>query len=639
MIIATAGHVDHGKTLLVKALTGVDADRLPEEKKRGMTIDLGFAFLPIAPSETVGFVDVPGHERFVHNMLAGVTGIDFVLFIVAADDGPMPQTREHLAILDLLGISHGAVALTKIDRVLASRIPDVQAEIATLFSSTSLARFPVFPVSAITGEGVEALRAHLLSEARNWRPQKPTGNFRLAIDRCFTISGAGMIVTGTAVAGSVATGDSVRILRPALTLRARTIHAQNTASPTGQAGQRCAINLAGTSLKHGLIERGDWIVTGDVPEAVQKFDARIRVLNSELQPLAHWTSVHVHLGAADVTGRVAILEGAGIAPGTEAFVQVVLDRPIGALGGDGIIIRDQSAQRTIGGGRVVDIFPPLRGRAKPARLAYLSAMNTQDTAAAYSTLLRAAPRGLNLTRFAQNRNLTASEAAQTFKSFPTRSVQTSAGTIGFSSDNWNQLKTTFIDALRSLHRRSASVLPSENQVLSEAKLRLPKEVAVALAAELIKDTAIVREASGVRLKTHAAQLSPEDSSLWKKAETLLNAAVLRPPPLHDLAKALGVDPRKAESLLHHMTGLGLLVRVSANRFFLPAGLHSLAQFTEEIGASNRGMITGAALRDRAGIGRALAIEVLEYFDRIRFTRRIGNEHQLLRKASQAFGGG
>ena len=637
MIIATAGHVDHGKTLLVKTLTGVDTDRLPEEKKRGMTIDLGFAYLPIESSETVGFVDVPGHERFVHNMLAGVAGIDFALFIIAADDGPMPQTREHLAILDLLGITNGAIALTKIDRVTDLRVQEVQDEIASLFASTTLARSPVFPVSAITGEGVEDLKAHLLGEARDWRPRKPAGNFRLAVDRCFSISGAGLIVTGTAVAGSLSVGNPVRVLRAGLTLRARTIHAQNAASPTGQAGQRCAINLAGSGLKHELIERGDWVVTGDVPEAVQKFDARLRILTTELRPLAHWTPVHVHLGAADVTGRVAILEGTSIAPGAEALVQIVLDRPIGTLYGDGLIIRDQSAQRTMGGGRVVDIFPPVRGRAKPARLAYLTAMNTDDAASAFSSLLLAAPRGLDLARFAQNRNLTEEEAAQIFVNASTRSVATPAGMCGFTPENWNRLKKALVEALTSLHRRTPAAIPSEERVLWEAGLRLPKEVAAALAAELTKEGIIVRSTSGVRLSTHVAQLSPADASLWKKTEALLNENKLRPPSLHEIADVLGMDPKKVESFLVRVARLGLLVRVAENRFFPPAGLRSLAQFTEEIAAANQGSVTGGALRDRTGIGRTLAIEVLEYFDRIKFTRRAGNEHHVLRPAREALG--
>ena len=637
MIIATAGHVDHGKTLLVKALTGVDADRLPEEKKRGMTIDLGFAYLPIETSETLGFIDVPGHERFVHNMLAGVAGIDFVLFIIAADDGPMPQTREHLAILDLLGVTKGAIALTKIDRVSATRRSEVREEIAQLFAPTTLANAPLFPVSAVTGEGIETLKAHLIAEARACPRRKPAGNFRLAVDRCFTISGAGAIVTGTAVSGSLSAGDAVRMLGAGFKLRARMIHAQNTASQTGCVGQRCAINLAGPELKPEKIERGDWVVTGYVPEPVQKFDARLRVLPSELRPLAHWTPVHVHLGAADVTGRVAILEGSAIAPGASGLVQIALDRPIGALFGDGLILRDQSAQRTIGGGRVIDIFPPVRGRAKPDRLAGLKAMENDDPRSALSLLLSFAPRGLNLNNFAQNRNLTAEEAAQLFTAASVRTVDVPTGALGFSPDHWKRLKTAVAESLATLHRRSPNVIPNEERLFLETGIRAPQELRSAVIAELVAENILVREPAGVRLRTHVAELSPADTLLWKKTDPLMKENPLRPPPLSEIGAALGMDAKKTESFLMRVSKLGLLVRVSDNRFFSPAALRQHAKFAEEIAASNGGAITAAKLRDRAEIGRALAIEVLEYFDRIKFTRRIGDEHRLLRSAREALG--
>ncbi len=640
MIVATAGHVDHGKTLLVKSLTGVDTDRLPEEKKRGMTIDLGFAYLP-AESETIGFVDVPGHERFVHNMLAGVAGIDYVLFIIAADDGPMPQTREHLAILDLLGIREGVVALTKIDRVSPSRVNEVRDEIAALLLPTTLSGAPVFPLSAMTGEGIEELKAHLFDAALQRPARTDGGNFRMAIDRCFSISGSGVIVTGTAVAGSVTTGDPVRVLHAGLTLRARTIHAQNSASETGRAGQRCAINLAGTGLKRELIERGDWVVTGDVPPPVHKFDARLRLLESQLRPLAHWTPVHVHHGAVDVTGRVAILQGASIAPGGSALVQLVLDRPVGTLYGDGLILRDQSAQRTIGGGRVIDIFPPARGRAKPDRLACLAAMENHDTGAAISALLNAASsvaqRGVNLSRFAENRNLTARQSSQIFAAASLKSVATPSGTLGFSSQNWSSFKSAIVETLTALHRRAANTIPNAERVFFDAGMRLPKEVIFALVAELSAEGILVRDPSGIRLRTHVPQLSPADAVLWKKTEALLNETPLRPPSLHEIAGVLALDPKKTESFLVRVSRLGWLARVAENRFFLPAGLRRHAAFVEEIAAGKNGAATGVTLRTRAGIGRTLAIEILEYFDRIKFTRRIGDEHRVLRSARDAIG--
>jgi selenocysteine-specific elongation factor len=637
MIIATAGHVDHGKTLLVKALTGVDTDRLPEEKKRGMTIDLGFAYLPVESAEPIGFIDVPGHERFVHNMLCGVAGIDFVLFIIAADDGPMPQTTEHLSILDLLHVPNGAVALTKVDRVVPSRVSEIQTEIAALLAGTALEGAPVFPVSAVTGEGIVELKNHLMHTARDCPPRAASGNFRLAIDRCFSIAGAGLVVTGTAVSGTVAVGDQIRVLEAKLSARVRTIHAQNTPLALGRAGQRCALNLAGAGLKHDLIRRGDWVVNGGVPDPVSKIDARLRILKSEQKPLAHWTPVHVHVAAADVTGRVAVLEGSSIAPGASALVQLVLDRPMGALRGDGFIIRDQSAQRTIGGGRVIDIFPPARGRAKPERLAYLTAMEDSDDQTALTSLLDAASHGLNLSKFAANRNLTSDEADRLVAGASMRVVTTSSGMLAFSRAQWDKLKAIALDTLAASHGNSPNTMGlSETGILGAAGKGLPREVALRVAAELLREGAVVKEASGVRLPTHLPKLDAADAALWRKVAPLLEQNPLRPPAVHEIAVAIGQDSKKVESFLVRASRLGLVVRVSVNRFFQPAALSKLRKIAETIAAdSNDHAVTAAAFRDCTKIGRTVAIEVLEYFDRIKFTRRVGDAHQIIRPAGDA----
>ncbi len=639
MIVATAGHVDHGKTLLVKALTGIDADRLPEEKKRGMTIDLGFAYWPVESAEPVGFIDVPGHERFIHNMLCGVAGIDFVLFIVAADDGPMPQTREHLAILDLLGVRSGAVALTKVDRVAPSRVNEVQTEIAALLTGTTLEGAPIIPVSAMTGEGIPELKHHLMCVARDCPARSESGNFRLAIDRCFSIAGAGLVVTGTAVAGSVAVGDQVRLLQAGISARIRSIHAQNTPSESGRAGQRCALNLSGAGLKDDLISRGDWVVTGDVPDPVSKIDARLRILKSEQQPLAHWTPVHVHLGASDVTGRVAVLEGSSIAPGSSALVQLVLARPIGALWGDGLIIRDQSAQRTIGGGQVIDVFPPFRGRAKPERLAHLARMKGGDDQAVLTSLLDGARYGLNLSVFAANRNLTSKEADRLFAIPSIRRVTTSAGVVGFSGAHWDKLKALSLATLAALHRRAPSTLGlSEDRILGESGARAPREVALAVAAELLREGAIVKQTAGVRLPSHMPKLDGADAVLWKKVARILGESPLRPPAMHEIAAAIAEDPKKTESFLIRASRLGLVHRVSGNRFFLPEALQQLRKLTEDLAVeSTDHRVTAAALRDRTKIGRTVAIEVLEFFDRIKFTRRVGDAHEVVHPANEIVG--
>jgi len=592
VIVATAGHVDHGKTSLVKALTGVDADRLPEEKKRGMTIDLGFAYMA-----GIGFVDVPGHERFVHNMLAGVAGIDLALLVVAADDGPMPQTREHLAILELLGVPRAAVALTKIDRVPPSRVDEVKGSIEELLAPTVLAGAPLFPVSSVSGKGIAALKGFLERAARDIPDPILNGNFRLSVDRCFSVAGAGLVVTGTAMSGEIAVGAEVRALLAGTGARVRGIHAHNAPAQHGRAGQRLALNLAGLEGK-APIARGDWIVAGALPEPVRRFDARLRAIDA---PVKHWTPVHLHLGASDVLARVALLDEQGL-------VQLILERPVGAVRGDRFIVRDPSARRTLGGGAVIDVFPPARGRAKPGRLAWLKAMALEDDSAALSALLENAPLGVDMARFAANRNLPAASGWR------------------FSPAHWQALREKALANLAAWHARAPDLPgPAEDRLLEGTGMRVAPQALANLTAELIRDDRVVREGRALRLASHRIEVNPLDAALWKRVEPLLEQAALRPPTLTELAIQCSTDVKKLEAALSRLARHGKVVRVSKNRFFLPAAVRKL----EEI-AQGMDHVTAAAFRDRSGIGRNLAIEVLEFFDRTRFTRRVGDAHVLTR---------
>lgn len=639
MIVATAGHVDHGKTLLVKALTGIDADRLPEEKRRGMTIDLGFAYWQRDDGPTIGFVDVPGHERFVRNMLCGVASIDFVLLVVAADDGIMPQTREHLVIIDLLGVKRGVVAVTKSDRATPDRIAAVTRDIRALLAGTGLAAAPILPVSAVTGEGVAALKTLLGDAAQRKAEADPNGNFRLAVDRSFTISGAGLVVTGTVFSGAVAVGDTVRVLGADLAARVRSIHAQNRAAQQGRRGERCALNLSGANLHQDVVVRGDWIVSSDVAGPVARLDVRLKVLADERRPLAHWTPVHVHLGAADVTGRVALLEEKALAAGQSGLAQLVLDRALGAVRGDRMILRDQSAQRTIGGGRVIDIFPPRRGRARAERLARLRAMEPDDDGACLAALLADSPLGLDLARFAANRNLAPREADSLFAAQPLRIVATAAGRRGFRPEAWGNLKTAALEGLAAWHRRAPHATgPSEDRLLCNVSPRLEKEIAVAVVAELASEGKVVREGTGVRLSSHHPQLPAGDATLWRRIEPLLDSDPLRPPSLHELAAGIHMEAKKLESLLVRVSRLGLLVRIAPNRFYRPRSLRRLGEMAVSLAAGSPDhRISASAFRDCSGIGRNLAIEVLEYFDRVRFTRRVGDAREIVGAVDRAFG--
>ena len=374
MIVATAGHVDHGKTALVRALTGVDTDRLPEEKKRGLTIDLGFAYRSLDDGHVLGFVDVPGHERFVRNMLAGVGSIDLALVVVAADDGVMPQTREHTAILDLLGVSECIAVVSKVDKVDAARADEVSGEIDAVLSATGMRGAEIHRVSAMSGAGVEALADALREHALNLAARAAGGRFRLCVDRAFMLKGAGLVVTGTVHAGAASTGDRLVVTPSGYEARIRGIHAQDRPARTARAGERCALNLSGRDIESGAVARGDWIVDRALHAPTDRIDARLHVLPGETRALRHWTPVHVHLAASHSTARVAVLGAGSIAPGEFGRVQIVLDHPVHALAGDRIVIRDQSATRTMGGGIVIDPFSPKRGRARPARLAWLDAI-------------------------------------------------------------------------------------------------------------------------------------------------------------------------------------------------------------------------------------------------------------------------
>ncbi|HKT94257.1 MAG TPA: selenocysteine-specific translation elongation factor, partial [Paraburkholderia sp.] len=397
MIVGTAGHIDHGKTTLVRALTGVDTDRLKEEKARGISIELGYAYLPLANGDVLGFIDVPGHEKLVHTMAAGACGIDLALLVIAADDGVMPQTREHLAILQLLGVQHGAIALTRIDRVDAARRDAVRAEIDAWLANTMLADAPIFETNATQphDEGVARLESWLRERASTWRARRDDGLFRLAVDRVFTLTGQGTVVTGTVFAGRVQTGDALVLAPAGTSVRVRGLHAQNRAvqaGDAGRAGQRCALNLAGIDKEQ--IARGDWIVDARLGEPAMRLDVELQLLDDADITLRHWSPLHVHLGTTHRVANVALLEGEMLAPGEAARVQLVFDVPLHALPGDRFIVRNAQANHTVGGGRVLDSFGPSRRRRTAERRAWLDALRTWLDEANLAPLIEEAPCGI-----------------------------------------------------------------------------------------------------------------------------------------------------------------------------------------------------------------------------------------------------
>jgi selenocysteine-specific elongation factor len=558
------------------------------------------------------------------------------MFVVAADDGLMPQSREHLTILDLLEVRHGLVALTKIDRVPEARVAEVRADIEQLLAATTLAGMPVFPLSAHTGEGLPALQAYLRKLAIEVPPRAPNGNFRLAVDRSFHIEGAGLVVTGTVVAGSVAVGDQAHALIADSSVRVRDIHAQNAKAGQGHVGQRCALNLAGVAAKAAPIERGDWIVKNQVPGPVTRLDARVRVPTGE-SALKHWMPIHVHLGASDVTGRVVILDAEKIEAGAAGLVQLVLDHPIGAVHGDRLILRDQSARRTIAGGRTIDVFPPLRGRSKPARLAQLRAIERADPAEALEALLQLEALGVDLARYCANRNLTDSESEKLFASVKMRKMNLAGASWGIWPDHWETLCKTALDGLAAALARSADTPGiADAHLFDDTGTRLTPELALAVGEELVRQGRALRTGNLLRLPGHQAQFNPVDLALWEKIEHLIDLEPARPPTSAEIAAQLREIPKRVQALLETAARRRLVWRVADKRFFRQAEVHRLAEIVQGIAEQSADhRVTPVAFRDQSGLGRNLSIEVLEFFDRIGFTRRLGDSRLVLRPAGES----
>lgn len=625
MIVATAGHIDHGKTALIHALTGIDADRLPEEKKRGMTIDLGFAYWPAEAGLTVGFVDVPGHEKFVRTMLAGVAGIDLALLVIAADDGPMPQTLEHLAILDLMDVPAGALIVTKADRVPPERLAAVEQEIRAATAGTVLQDAPLFVTSAQTGAGVAALKAWLLERARNLQRPAVSGRFRLAVDRAFTLRGAGLVVTGMAVSGRVQVGDRLLLSPLGREVRVRALHAQNAESETGHERQRLALNLSG--VERDLVRRGDWVVAPAAHAPTARLDVRLHAVAGQGHALNDRQPVHVHLGAADVTGRLALLEGRRLEPGESGWGQLVLDQAVGALAGDRFVLRDQSARVTLGGGRVVDPFPPARGRRAPERLAVLQALDRPDRGEALAAALAAAPNGLDLAQFALAHNLTETETA----ALTGRVAARTAAGLSFSPAHAAAWVARVTAALERWHRdyRDRAGAPPES-LRRTLPVSAPRPAWAAALALALAEGAIKRVGPMVALIGHEATMAAADRVLWDAIEPLLLDGGLRPPRVREVAATLGEEPARVEAVLRRAANLALAAPVARNRYFPPRTIDALVAAARDLAQkAPDGRFTAQEYKDATGIGRNVAIEVLEYLDQIGATKRQGEARIVL----------
>ena len=641
MIIGTAGHIDHGKTSLVRALTQVDTDRLKEEKARGISIDLGFAYLPLSSDEKdiLGFVDVPGHEKFVHTMLAGAASIDFVMLVVAADDGIMPQTREHLAIVNLLGIGRGVAVITKSDLVDPDRLAEVEAAIRNELALTGLADVPILAASTVSGAGIDELRTMLQVQAHAFGERRTTGRFRLAVDRSFTLKGAGTVVTGTVLSGKVSIGDHLVISPSGREARVRSIHAQNRPSETAQAGDRCALNLAGEGVSKEAVHRGDMLVSPGLHRPTDRIDASLQILPSEQKLLGQWFPVRLHHAATEVGARIVLLRDEELRPGTEDRVQLVLDRPVAAATGDRFVIRDVSAQRTIGGGRFLDLRPPQRKRRSLERMAQLNAHSIDDPVEAARALLSVEPHYLDAAAFLRDRAL-ADDPQGFAEELDAVMLRQANSVLLLLPERWNALREDILVRLGVFHDENPDLIGMGVERLRlSLKPRLPAPAFRAAIAALVEADLLRLDGAWLRLRDHEVTMSDADEALWQCIAPLLGGdARFRPPRVRDIAGLLDEREEDVRRLLKLSGRMGRAHEVAHDHFFLRATIAEMIGILSDMDAAfDSGWFIAARFRDRVDSGRKVAIQILEFFDRISLTIRRGDMRRLNRRKLDLFG--
>lgn len=609
MIIATAGHVDHGKTTLLQAITGVNADRLPEEKSRGMTIDLGYAYWPQPDGRVLGFIDVPGHEKFLSNMLAGVGGIDHALLVVACDDGVMAQTREHLAILQLTGKPSLTVALTKADRVEAQRVDEVRADAEAVLAEFGFTHAALFVTAVPSGRGISALREHLLQLSERGHPQHQ--RFRLAIDRAFTVKGAGLVVTGTALSGEVKVGDTLWLTGVDKPVRVRGLHAQNQPVEQAWAGQRIALNIVGDAQKEAL-NRGDWLLSVQPPEPSE----RVIVELQRHAPLTQWQSLHIHHAARHITGRVSLLEG--------ELAELVLDSPLWLADNDRLVLRDISARSTLAGARVVTLNPPRRGKRKPEYLQWLHMLaSADDDARALEVHLQRD--AVRLDDFAWARQLSETGLAALMG----QPGYLQAGSSLLSAPLAARWQSKLIDALTRYHDQHRDEPGTGRERLRRIALPMEDEGLVLLLIEQMRESGVIHSHHGwLHLPEHKAGFTDEQQAIWLRVVDLFAD---EPWWVRDLAKESGVEESLMRAVLRQAAQQGVITAIVKDRYYRNDRIVEFAGLIRELDLE-RGSTCAADFRDKLNVGRKLAIQILEYFDRIGFTRRRGNDHILRDKA-------
>lgn len=611
MIIVTSGHVDHGKTALLQALTGTHTAHLPEEKKRGMTIDLGYAYLPLK-DQILGFIDVPGHERFLANMLAGLGGIHYAMLIVAADEGVQAQTIEHLNILSLLQLQEIMVVITKADRADAQQIDALEQQLRQHYAILANSKF--FVTSATTGQGIETLRDYLAQLPELSDTEKP---FRYAIDRIFTIKGAGTVVTGTAFAGKVTIDDEL-YLSNGQKVRVKNIHAQNEQSTEGLAGQRLALNI-NLDFDRTLIERGDWLFSQPPAKATD----RVTVWLENQIPLNESQPVHIYHAASHTTGKLTLLQQQKLAPQQHALAELILEQPLFLAHGDKIILRNSNSTAVLGGAKVIEIQSPKRHKRTEARFDYLRQL-IQAEKAEKRTALYLKNHAVEAEQLMWIEQLTDSQL---------NDILEKNGDIRFQSWCFNaeyrtQQTSKLLTALEQYHEQHPDQLGlGKARLYRIAALNQPEKLIYHFIDELLAENQLQQTRGWLHTADHKIQFNEQERALWQQVLEQFEQHNGQALWVRDLAGLLGQEESAMRNFLYKAGKLGYLTAVVKDRFFLTENIYATASLIKQLVAGKEG-ISVNELRDALQFGRKMTVQLVEYFDRCGFLRRKGNIHVL-----------
>ncbi len=631
VILGTAGHIDHGKTTLIKALTGIDTDRLKEEKARGITIELGFAHMDLSSGRRIGVIDVPGHERFVKNMVAGAMGVDLVALVIAADEGVMPQTREHLEICQLLGIKRGLVVLTKIDMVEDDWLEMVREDVIDFLKGTFLEGCPVVAVSSVTGQGLDEFLQTIDSMVAEIQPRAPSGPYRLPVDRVFTIKGFGTVVTGTSISGRLAVGDEVQIYPKGISARIRGIQVHGKDCSEARPGLRTALNLQG--IYKDQLDRGDVVAIPGSLHPSYLLDLSFLYLSSTERPLKYRSPVRFHVGTAEVIGRI-LFQGEEILPGQHAYIQVKLDEPVAVLPGDHYVIRSYSPIRTIGGGEVLHPLPRKRKRTRPDLWQELEILDKGGPADLISYHLRhAGTRGLNISELAIRTGL----YGKTLERELNRAVSSGLvikldtdKTALLHGDIYKSLRESLISHLESYHREKP-LAPGLSKEELRSKIMSswsPPKLFQRLLADLVKSGEAVQEKDMVRLAGHRVALGDEDGRIRSEIEKIFRDAGLQPPSQNQVMEKFSSFSGSVREIIDLMVAEGTLVRLKEGLYFHKDAVERARSIVVDFIREHGQMGVSDFRKIAGGISRKYMIPLLEYLDNQRVTIRVGDKRRL-----------